>query len=250
MNVVGVIPARFNSTRFEGKIIADLLGKPMIQHVYEKAKEARSLDDLVVAADDDRVMEAVKGFGGKAVFTSPEQPTGSDRIAEVVNPMDVKIVVNIQGDEPLIEAKMIDDLASAMLGDESIVMATLIKKIDNEEEINDHNVVKVVVDKDGFALYFSRSPIPYARTDAAVYYKHIGLYAYTKDFLFTFTNLLPLKLEKSEALEQLRVLEYGYRIKTVETEFDTVGVDAPEDLERVKEILSRGNYGQGSQDNG
>jgi len=250
VNVVGVIPARFSSTRFEGKIIADLLGKPMIQHVYERAKEARALDDLIVAADDDRVMEAVKGFGGKAAFTSPKQPTGSDRIAEVVNPMDVKIVVNIQGDEPLIEPKMIDDLASAMLGDESIVMATLIRKIDNPKEINDHNVVKVAVDKDGFALYFSRSPIPYARTDEALYYKHIGLYAYTKDFLFTFTNLLPLRLEKTEALEQLRVLEYGYRIKTVETEFDTVGVDAPEDLERVKEILSRGSYGQGSQDNG
>ena len=237
MNVVGVIPARYSSTRFEGKIIADVLGKPMIQHVYERAKEARLLEDVIIAADDDRVINAIKEFGGKVIFTSPDQPTGSDRIAEVVNPLDVRVVVNIQGDEPLIRPKMINDLASALLEDESIVMATLIKKIDNPEDVSNPNVVKVVVDKDGFALYFSRSPIPYARTSSGICYKHIGLYAYTKDFLFTFTNLPALNLESSEALEQLRALEYGYKIKTVETEYDTVGVDTPEDLEKVKAIL-------------
>lgn len=249
MNVVGVIPARYSSTRFEGKIIADILGKPMIQHVYEKAKEASSLEDLIIATDDDRIIKVVEEFGGKAVFTSPGQPTGSDRIAEVVNPLDVRVIVNIQGDEPLIRPKMINDLAGALLEDESIVMATLVKKIDNAKEINNPNVVKVTVDKDGFALYFSRCAIPYVRMHHArhashdtVYYKHIGLYAYTKDFLFTFTNLPPLPLERSEALEQLRALEYGYRIKTVETEFDTVGVDTQEDLEKVREILSRGSY--------
>ena len=186
MNVIGVIPARYTSTRFEGKILADISGKPMIQHVWEKAKDAHILEDLIVATDDDRVIKAVEEFGGKAVFTSPEQPTGSDRIAEVVNPLDVRVVVNIQGDEPLINPKAINDLASALLEDESIVMATLVKKIDNPADISNPNVVKVAVDKDGFALYFSRSPIPYDRTHNAVYYKHIGLYAYTKDFLFLF----------------------------------------------------------------
>jgi len=240
MNVIGVIPARYGSTRFDGKVLADIMGKPMIQHVWEKAKEARLLEDLIVATDDDRVLKAVEGFGGKAVFTSPGQPTGSDRIAEVVNPLDVRIILNIQGDEPLIRPKMIDDLARALIDDESIAMATLVKKIDNPEEINNPNVVKVAVDKDGFALYFSRSAIPYKRTENAVYYKHIGLYAYTKDFLFTFTNLPPLALESSEALEQLRVLEYGYKIKTVETKFDTIGVDTPEDLEKIRQVLSGG----------
>ena len=248
MNAVGVIPARFSSTRFEGKVIADLLGKPLIQHVYERAKEACLLDDLIVAADDDRVVKVVEGFGGKVAYTSPKQPTGTDRIAEIVNPLDVRVIVNIQGDEPLIQPKMINDLAGILLEDKSIVMATLVKKISDPEEIGNPNVVKVVVDKDGFALYFSRSRIPYIRehntslvTQNPVYYKHIGLYAYTKDFLFTFTNLPPSPLENLEALEQLRVLENGYRIKTVETEFDTVGVDTPEDLEKAREVLAREN---------
>jgi len=257
MKVVGVIPARYNSTRFEGKVIADLLGKPIIQHVYEKAKAARLLDDLIVAADDDRVVKIVKDFGGKVIYTSPKQPTGSDRIAEVVNPLDVKIVINIQGDEPLIEPKMIDELARVLLNDEKLVMATLVKKINNPEDINNPNVVKVVIDRAGFALYFSRFPIPYVRicdsliaaaaeampneagrAKNIVYYKHIGLYAYTKDFLFTFTNLPPSPLEEAEELEQLRALEYGYKIKTVETEFETVGVDTPQDLEKAKETLT------------
>lgn len=246
MNVVGIIPARYSSKRFKGKVIADILGKSLIQHVYERAKEARLLDDLIIATDDDRVIKVIEEFGGKVVYTSPKQPTGTDRIAEVVNPLDVRVVVNIQGDEPLIHPQMINDLATTLLEDESIVMATLIKKIDDDQEINNPHVVKVVVDKDGFALYFSRAPIPRiknrgSRIKDQGYYKHIGLYAYTKDFLFTFTNLPPSRLEKLEGLEQLRALEYGYRIKTVETEFDTVGVDTPKDLEKVKEILSRKN---------
>jgi len=244
MNVVGVIPARYSSTRFEGKIIADLLGKPLIQYVYERAKEARLLEDLIVAADNDKVVNTVKEFGGKVIFTSPDQPSGTDRIAEVVNPLDVRVIINIQGDEPLVQPKMIDDLAGALLEDESIVMATLVKRIDNPEEINNPNIVKVAVDKNGFALYFSRNPIPYIRDQAPegaekpIYYKHIGLYAYTKDFLFTIANLAPSSLEKAECLEQLRALEYGYKIKTIETEFDTVGVDTPADLEKVRTILS------------
>lgn len=245
MNAIGVIPARYGSTRLEGKVIADILGKPLIQHVYEKAKQARLLDDLIVAADDDRVFNKVKEFGGKVVFTAPKQPTGTDRIAEVVNPIDVRVVVNIQGDEPLVRPKMIDDLARVLLEDKSLVMATLIKKIENPKDIENPNVVKVAVDKEGFALYFSRAPIPYIRgqapedTKTSVYYKHIGLYAYTKDFLFTFTNLPSGQLESLEKLEQLRALENGYKIKCVETEFDTIGVDTPEDLEKVIEILSK-----------
>ena len=238
MDVIGVIPARYGSTRFEGKALADILGKPMIQHVYERAKKAKILDDLIIATDDQRIIDAVKRFKGKVIYTSPNQPTGTDRLTEVVNALDVKVVVNIQGDEPLIEPTMIDHLARAVLGNDKVTMATLIKRIEDPNQINDPNVVKVVTDRNGNALYFSRSPIPYKRSeDKAVYYKHIGLYAYTKDFLFTYKNLPTSLLEECEKLEQLRVLENGYKIKTVETKFDTIGVDTPEDLERVKECL-------------
>ncbi len=238
MEAIGIIPARYGATRFEGKPLADLMGKPVIQRVYETAKRSRMLDDLIVATDDERILEAVKGFGGKAVLTSIDQPTGSDRLAEVVNPIDVKIVVNIQGDEPFMHHTMIDDLTRVMLEDESLNMATVIKKIDDKEEIMDPNVVKVVVDKDGFALYFSRAPIPFVRSrEAKGFYKHLGLYAYTKDFLFTFTNLPKSKLEKTECLEQLRALENGYKIKTIETNLETVGIDTPEDLEKAKRLF-------------
>ncbi len=244
MNAIGVIPARWGSTRFAGKLLADLCGKPVIQHVWENAKKAKALDDLVVAADNEKVIKAVEAFGGKAVFTSPDQPSGTDRLAEVVNPLDVKIAVNIQGDEPLVQAIMIDSLVMALAGEKNVQMATVIKKIELPEEVANPNVVKVVVDKNGYALYFSRSPIPYDRAGqegegkVPVYYKHIGLYAYTKDFLFTFRNLPHSSLENAEKLEQLRVLEYGYKIKTVETKFDTVGIDTPEDLEKVRRILT------------
>lgn len=241
MKAIGVIPARWKSSRFKGKILADILGKPMIQHVWERAKESRILDDLIIAADTEEVIKAVERFGGKAVYTSKDQPSGTDRITEVVNPIDVEVVVNIQGDEPLIHYTMIDGLANALLEDKSIPMATVIKKITEKEELRNPNIVKVVIDKDGLALYFSRSPIPYFReADEGEYaYKHIGIYAYTKDFLFTYTNLPKAKLEDIEKLEQLRALENGYKIKTIETEFDTIGVDAPEDLKKVEEILKR-----------
>jgi len=244
MNAIGVIPARWGSTRFEGKLLADLCGKPVIQHVWENAKKAKTLDDLVVAADNEKIIRAVEGFGGKAVFTSPDQPSGTDRLAEVVNPLDVKIVVNIQGDEPLVQAIMIDNLVMTLAGEKNAQMATIIKRIEQKDEVANPNVVKVVIDKNGFALYFSRSPIPYDRAaqegdgKIPVYYKHIGLYAFTKDFLFTFRNLPHSTLESAEKLEQLRVLEFGYKIKVVETKFDTVGVDTPEDLEKVRRIVA------------
>lgn len=245
MKAIGVIPARWGATRFEGKVLANLLGTPMIQHVWENAKKARTLDDLIVACDDERILKAVEGFGGKAIYTSPDQPSGTDRLAEVVNAMDVDIVVNIQGDEPLIKPIMIDNLVMALQEEKIAQMATIIKKIDDDSELTNSNVVKVVVDKNGYALYFSRYSIPYNRTSEKdhgkrpVYYKHIGLYAFTKDFLFTFKKLPHSSLENAEKLEQLRALEYGYKIKVVETKFDTVGVDRPEDLKRAEEALLR-----------
>lgn len=239
MRVIGIIPARWKSERFCGKVIAKLMGKPLIQHVWERAKESHVLEDLIIATDSEEVIRVAKSFGGKAVFTSKDQPSGTDRIAEVVNPIDAEIIINIQGDEPLIHYTMIDGIANALLEDKSIPMATVIKRITDKHELSNPNVVKAVVDKDGFALYFSRSQIPYIRgeNENVCSYKHIGIYAYTKDFLFAYTNFPKSNLEDAEKLEQLRVLENGYRIKTIETDFDTIGVDTPEDLIKVEERL-------------
>lgn len=238
MRAVGIIPARYGASRFEGKVLADLLGKPVIQHVWERAKKARTLDELIVAADDERIITVVKAFGGKATFTAKAHPSGTDRLREIANPLDVDIVVNIQADEPLIHASMIDEVVTALLQDKDIVMATLRKKIDSAKDINNPNVVKVVVDKDNFALYFSRTAIPFYREGhPRFYYKHIGLYSYTKDFLFRFANLPISFLERAENLEQLRALENGYKIKVLETTYDTVGIDTPQDLEKAKAIL-------------
>ncbi len=241
MNVIGVIPARYSSTRFEGKVLADISGKPMIQHVWERAKQALILDDVIIACDDERIAAVAKGFGAKVVFTAKAHICGTDRIIEVINPLEVKAVINIQADEPLIHPMMIEAVGRALLDDPKISMATLMKKIEDPKEINDPHVVKVVVDKNNFALYFSRAAIPYypenSEANELVYYKHIGLYGYTKDFLFTYKNLPVSRLEKTERLEQLRVLEEGYRIKVLETKHETIGVDTPADLEKVKEYL-------------
>ncbi len=243
MDVIGVIPARYSSKRFEGKVLADISGKPMIQHVYERAKQALLLDDLLIACDDESVASVAREFGAKVIMTSKAHACGTDRIIEVINPIDVKIVVNIQADEPLVHPMMIDAVAQALLDDARVSMATIMKKIENAHELNDPNVVKVVVDKNNFALYFSRAPIPHrehnSEVKSPVYYKHIGLYGYTKDFLFIYKNLPVSNLEKIECLEQLRVLEEGFRIKVIETKFDTVGVDTPEDLEKVKLYLKK-----------
>jgi 3-deoxy-manno-octulosonate cytidylyltransferase (CMP-KDO synthetase) len=242
MDVIGVIPARYSSKRFEGKVLADIMGKPMIQHVWERAKQARLLDDLVVASDDQRVFDACKGFGAKVVLTAKGHASGTDRIIEVINPLDVKVIVNIQADEPLINPMMIEAVARALLDNPKASMATLMKKIDDRHDIKDPNVVKVVADRLGYALYFSRAPIPCLAPNSEVrspdYFKHIGLYGYTKDFLFTFRNLPESHLEKIEKLEQLRALEEGYRIKVIETKFETIGVDTPGDLEKVLHYLS------------
>ncbi len=242
MEAVGVIPARWGSTRFEGKVLKDLCGKPVIQHVYERAKKAKTLDDLIIAVDDARVMRAVEGFGGKAVLTSKSHTTGTDRLAEVVNAMDVKIIVNIQGDEPLINPLVIDELVRALQNDPTVSMATVVKKSYSEDEFKSRDVVKAVLDSKNYALYFSRSPIPSQlspRMPDHFFYKHLGIYAYTKDFLFTFKKQPLSYLEAHEKLEQLRAVENGYRIKAIETKFETVGVDTPADLELARVLMQK-----------
>jgi 3-deoxy-manno-octulosonate cytidylyltransferase (CMP-KDO synthetase) len=239
--VIGVIPARYQSSRFEAKVLADLNGKPVVQWVWERARESKLLDELIIACDDERVASVCHGFGAQVIFTAKGHVSGTDRIAEVVNPLDVRVVVNIQGDEPLIHPSMIDNVARAVMDDETIRVATIMRKIERAQDITDPHVVKVVVDKNNFALYFSRSPIPFLARNSEisdpVYYKHIGLYGYSKDFLFMYKNMAPSTLERTERLEQLRILQEGYRIKVIETAHDTIGVDTPEDLEKVKDYL-------------
>ena len=248
MKIICIIPARYESTRFEGKALADICGRPMIQHVYERVLKSSAVSYAAVATDDERIFTAVKEFGGNAIMTSSEHRSGTDRIAEAISTLnDVKnsdVVVNIQGDQPLFEPSQIDEVAGPLLEEPSVDMSTLIYKIKREEEITHPNAVKVVFDRDGFAIYFSRSTIPYVRvSDSAIsYYKHHGIYAYRKTFLMTFTRLEEGYLEKLEALEQLRAIEHGYRIKVVETPYDSVEVDTPEELERVKRIVNGGNY--------
>jgi 3-deoxy-manno-octulosonate cytidylyltransferase (CMP-KDO synthetase) len=237
--IIGVIPARWASTRFEGKVLALIDGKPMIEHVWRQARKCDALADIIIACDDKRILAEVKNFGGRAIMTSPDHPSGTDRIAEAVKDVSADIIVNIQGDEPLIRPEVITALAKALSDDSTCPMATVIKKIDNDKDIQDPNVVKVVIDKHQRALYFSRAPIPFNRDGkpGAQYYKHIGLYAYTKDFLKIFISLPKSRLEQIEKLEQLRVIEAGYPIKTVETTFETVGVDTPDDLKKVQSLM-------------
>src|SRR3989338_235329 len=248
MNVIAIIPARYGSTRLDGKPLLDIGGKPMVQWVYERAKKAKLVRDVLVATDDKRVMSAVERFGGKAVMTSSSHRSGTDRIAEAAGSLNADVIVNVQGDEPLIEPEMIDEAIKPLLAESSLLISTLKTRIANEEELKDHNVVKVVTDREGFAIYFSRLPIPYVRDSSefgvrsselkATYYKHIGLYVYRKDFLLKFAKMKPTPLEDAEKLEQLRVLENGYKIKVVQTKYNSVGVDTKEDLERVREIVS------------
>ncbi len=238
MDVIGVIPARFESSRFPGKVLANIAGRTMIQWVWEAASKSTMLEDLIIATDDEKVIKAVETFEGKAVLTSRDYSSGTDRICEVVNPLDVKVIINIQADEPLINSSMIDELARTLLEDTSIQMATLRYRIEDSDELDDPNVVKVVSDKNGFALYFSRSLIPRNLSSTVQQiYKHIGMYAYTKDFLFTFANLTPSFLEQAEQLEQLRALEHGYKIKVIDAGCDSISVDTPRDLEKVREKL-------------
>lgn len=241
MKAVGVIPARYHSTRLEGKPLVDIHGKPMIQWVYENVMKADVLDEVLVATDDQRIIEAVERFGGKAVMTSEDHTTGTDRIAEVAKHLDVQVVINVQGDEPFITPAMINEVATPLLEDQGIPMCTLMHEI-TEEDFQNPNVVKVVTDSSGFALYFSRSLIPFPRhKEGHQAFEHIGIYGYQKDFLHKLTQLVPTPLEKTEALEQLRVLENGFKIKVILTEaqdYVPLSIDTREDLEKARAITA------------
>ncbi|MEW6162824.1 MAG: 3-deoxy-manno-octulosonate cytidylyltransferase [Nitrospirota bacterium] len=248
MTAIVIIPARYDSTRFPGKPLSLLKGKTLIQHVYENSKGSQLADDVIVATDSETIFEKVHSFGGKAVMTDRSHLSGTDRIAEVAASVNHDVIVNVQADEPLIRPQMIDDVI-ILLQDKRASIGTLVKKITDPGEIIDPNVVKVVFDREGFALYFSRSPIPFYRDVWEIRnskfeirnfhcYKHIGIYSYRREALLVLSRVEPTELEKIERLEQLRALEKGMRIKTKETFFETYGVDTPEDLERVEKCLS------------
>jgi 3-deoxy-manno-octulosonate cytidylyltransferase (CMP-KDO synthetase) len=261
---VAIIPARYNSTRFPGKPLAALKGKIIIQHVYNHAASARLVDAVFVATDDKRIFDAVNSFGGKAVMTSGSHASGTDRIAEAADSIDCDYVVNVQGDEPFIRADMIDDVIEVLYNDDKVSISTLAKKITDGHEVLSPHTVKVVMDSEGFAMYFSRAPIPYHRDGWQMYkaddggrntdskyvlelqpptsslqplhwYKHIGIYGFRKNTLKTFTSLKEGRLEQIEKLEQLRALEAGMRIKVKITEHDTFGIDTMEDLRKAEE---------------
>ncbi|GBD97633.1 MAG TPA: 3-deoxy-manno-octulosonate cytidylyltransferase [Nitrospirae bacterium] len=265
--VVAIIPARYNSTRFPGKPLASLKGKTLIQHVYAQASAASLVDYVAVATDDRRIFDAVAAFGGNAVMTSGTHKSGTDRIAEAAGHTECEIVINVQGDEPFIKPEMIDDVVNLLYNDERASIGTLAKKITDINEILSPHVVKVVMDNEGFALYFSRSPIPYYRNEWKLQntehrtrktqhintfelqtpdpefqkfncYKHIGIYGYRKDALISFSSMSQSRLEQIEKLEQLRALSAGMKIKVKETEFDTFGIDTTEDLRKAEEWQS------------
>jgi 3-deoxy-manno-octulosonate cytidylyltransferase (CMP-KDO synthetase) len=252
MSILAVIPARYASTRFPGKPLVLIRDKPMVQWVYERTKRSRLVTRTVVATDDERIQRAVLGFGGDVFMTSPDHPTGTDRIAEVARSVPCDLVVNVQGDEPLIHPDMIDETIRPLVEDPSIPLGTVCKKIDSGQEAFDPNVVKVVFDQRGFALYFSRAPIPWNRDRwqgrtaldelslAGPLYKHIGLYVYRRDFLLTYATMPQSPLEAVEKLEQLRVLESGYRIRIVVTGHESFGVDIPGDLSKILNRLEEG----------
>lgn len=239
--VIGVIPSRYAAQRFPGKPLALIAGKPLVQWVYEKSRAAQLLDDVIVATDDERIFRAVESFGGTAMMTAANHPSGTDRVAAVASAIPCDLVINIQGDEPLIRALMIDSLVKAMLDDPDAPMGTLARKITRADELENPNVVKVVTDLRQRALYFSRFPIPYVRDGkpmGVVHWAHLGVYAYRRDALLKLVTLPVSALEQAEKLEQLRALENGIAIKVVETAHEAVSVDKPEDVERVEKILA------------
>lgn len=273
LNVIGVIPARYASKRLPFKLLRSLCGKTLLQWTWENASSAGILDKLIIACDHPELEKEAKDFGAEVVMTSVDHSSGTDRIAEAVRDIDVDIVINIQADEPLLHPSVINNLAQEMLSNSNLVMATAKKRIEDKEEIANPNVVKVICDKSNYAVYFSRFPLPFFRnhntsevnnvsaaklppaccssevreadnreilksdSKEAIYYKHLGVYAYTKDFLYTFKNSPRSYLEQAEKLEQLRAIESGYKIKVIETQFDSLGVDTAEDLKRVENIL-------------
>jgi len=237
--ILGVIPARFASTRFPGKVLSPIAGKTMLQHVHERASLSSYLTSVIIATDDDEVARVARKFGARVRMTRPDHLSGTDRVAEVASAETADLVVNIQGDEPLIDPAAIDAAILPMVHEPDLVMGTLKKRIENPREIADPNVVKVVTDHAGDAIYFSRSPIPFERDNAGSvpYFKHIGLYVYQREFLLAYPALPVGPLETTERLEQLRALENGYGIRVVETEYESLGVDTPEDLARVSKLF-------------
>jgi 3-deoxy-manno-octulosonate cytidylyltransferase (CMP-KDO synthetase) len=245
MRITAIIPARFASTRFPGKPLVKIAGKTMIERVYERVGSSATINRVIVATDDQRIYQAVTAFGGEAWMTREDHASGTDRLAEVAGQLEADLVVNVQGDEPLIAPAMIDAAVAPLRDDPSIPMGTLKSAISDWQEFRDPNVVKVVTDHAGYALYFSRSPIPFPRdewsaaapTDQLGAFKHIGLYVYRRDFLLRFAAMPQSPLEQLEKLEQLRALEQGYRIRVVETDQTCIGVDTPEDVQRVEALL-------------
>lgn len=258
MKITAIIPARYGSTRLPGKPLIEIKGKPLIQYVYERVK-ASSAQQVIVATDDERILSRVKEFGGEAVLTSPHHHSGTERVAEAAADVKSDIIVNVQGDEPLIRPEDINRAISPLQQDPTIKMTTLVSPLLGGADLYNPHVVKVVVDLDGFALYFSRSPIPYAkdlqqtidddlirgselvkglrRKQKETYWQHIGVYAFRKDFLLKITRLPPTLLEEQEGLEQLRVLENGYKIKTIVASGPSIGIDTPEDVQRFKDLI-------------
>ncbi len=242
MKILCVIPARYASTRLPGKPLVDICGKTMIQRTYEQAKKAKIPDEVIVATDDKRVFDEVVRFGGTAVMTSPHHMNGTDRLAEValLHP-EADVIVNVQGDEPLIAPDVIDRLCNVFIRPEAPPMATVATEMD-EEEYQEASAVKVVMNLQGEAMYFSRSLIPYPRNAfglGSTPYKHIGIYAYKRDFLLKYAEMEPTPIEKTESLEQLRVLENGYKIQVIVTSHKFIGIDTPEDLKKIREYFSK-----------
>jgi 3-deoxy-manno-octulosonate cytidylyltransferase (CMP-KDO synthetase) len=238
---IAVIPARYASLRFPGKALARVVGKPLVQHVWERARALASVGRILVATDDERIAEAVRGFGGIAVMTSPSHPSGTDRVAEVMRAESAELVVNLQGDEPTFDVASVDELVGRMAADPSIEMGTLAHPIRDANEREDINATKVVLDQAGYALYFSRAPIPFRRQAGhAPTLRHIGIYVFRARFLQRFATLQPTPLERTETLEQLRALEHGVRIRVVVTPHASLGVDTPSDLTRLAAHLAGG----------
>ena len=240
MKTAVIIPARMGSMRFPGKVLADLGGKPVIQHVWENAMRSKA-DSVTVAADDPRVEQAVKAFGGHVVMTKPSHPSGSDRVWEAAQSTDAELIVNVQGDEPFLPHEVIDDLIDAMHGPDAPAMGTVVLPCSRADIAANPNLPKVVLTTDDYALYFSRSMIPYLREggEETEVYRHWGIYAYRRETLAKFVSLPEGRLERCEKLEQLRALENGIRIKVIKTSFDSIGIDTPDDLARAQEFLAR-----------
>lgn len=247
MKITAIIPARYASTRFPGKALAEICGKPMIQHVYEQARRASLVNTVIVATDDDRILKEVTSFGGECRMTRADHETGTDRLAELAVALDADIIVNVQGDEPLIEPEMIDQAIQPLIDDPTLRMSTLKTRIKCLHDFLSPNVVKVVTDQNCNALYFSRSPLPFFRdkwqdlkddsfaSGKLLCHKHVGLYVYRRNFLVEFAAMPATFLEISEKLEQLRAIENGVRIRVIETEYESIGVDTPDDLAKAKE---------------